>query len=473
MIKQLLDSEWLKRLQEFTHLIVGFSGGLDSTVLLHVLASHPFLQNKLLAVYVNHGISSNAFIWENHCRSVCQNLNIPFISKAVQVDSSSNLEENARKARYDVFTSLLTSNSCLILAHHRDDQAETLLLQLFRGAGIDGLAAMAELSALGAGTLVRPLLSVTRAELEEYAALHQLEWIEDESNEDIHYSRNYLRHQIMPLLEQRWPGVVGNISRTASHCQEAKINLESLAIQDCSELSGSGHVLNISSLLLLHFERITNVIRLWLKKNDIQLPSTVVLYRLIKDVIFARADAVPKISWNNIRIYRYQNNLYLEKPEPLSDPKHKITIHEAGISPENTSSQALEEERGKLQLEAKITKSIASIQTCVEWTNFPKPLLIPQCAVELIAEKVKHGLVIPSGHKIWIGFRQGGEHIFWRGQTKQLKKLFQEWKIPPWKRDEIPLIYINDKLAVVVGYAVSDLFYSEVCSRAWKITVKN
>jgi len=425
--KSLLSSEWITRLSGFTKLIVGFSGGLDSTVLLHLLASHQSLRHRLIAVHINHGISSNAEYWQNHCEQFCLNLGIDFISRSVEFDRFANIEEGARVARYTVFSSLLGPRDCLILAHHRDDQAETVLLQLFRGAGVDGLAAMNELGSWGLGTLARPLLSYSREQLEHYAAHCKLKWIEDESNQEINYSRNYLRHQVMPLLLKKWPGVVGNIARTAIHCQQAKTNLDDLALYDNQELLAARSSLFIEPLKKLSIERMTNVLRVWLKKNQVPLPSTVTLQRLIHEVIFADLDATPLVTWDAIQVRRYQQHLYLDK------------------------------------------KKVISLPSCIEWTEFPSPLVLTEYDFYLTAEKMTQGLIVPPNAKVEVKFRQGGEKFYWRGQTKQLKKLFQEWAIPPWLRDTIPLIYINDQFAAVVGYAISDSFFAHNSSDSWQL----
>lgn len=430
MTKPLLNSDWISRLGNFDRLIVGFSGGLDSTVLLHALASHQSLHNKLVAVHINHGISPNAHSWQEHCKEVCLQLNTRFITQKVQFDRSANIEEEARIARYTAFSSLLTVNDCLLLGHHLDDQAETVLLQLFRGAGVDGLAAMKTSGLLGAGRIVRPFLSYSRKQLELYAAFHKLKWIEDESNQDINYSRNYLRQQVMPLLERKWPGVVRNIARTAAHCQQARINLNDLAEKDCPELFISTDTLCVSPLKSLSFERITNVLRSWFKKNQIRLPSTETFQRLIHELIFARTDAMPLVSWDKIEVRRYQERLFIT------------------------------------------TKQNFSLSDCIEWSEFPKSLVLPEQGIFLRAEQAEQGLMIPPNAKITIRFRQGGELFFWHGQTRQLKKLLQEWNIPPWLRDKIPLVYVDDQLAAVVGYAVSDFFFTTNSPSSWVIVNK-
>nr|WP_238400323.1 tRNA lysidine(34) synthetase TilS [Legionella bononiensis] len=416
-------------MEQFKKLIVGFSGGLDSTVLLHALYSQSSLRNKLLAVHINHGISPNALFWQSHCEAFCTHAGIPFISKTVEFDRSANIEEGARNARYEVFNSLLKDRDCLLLGHHMDDQAETVLLQLFRGAGVDGLAAMMESGSFGSGALSRPLLTCSRKQLEQYAAHYELTWIEDESNQDEHYSRNFIRQQIMPSLAAKWPGVVGNIARAASHCQQARLNLDELAVMDCSQLLSPSTRLCIESLKSLSVERLSNVLRVWLKKNQVQLPAAATFERLIHEAVFASEDAMPLISWDAVQIRRYKDSLYIV-------PSKEMHLTE-----------------------------------CIEWTDFPQPLRCGDTGSCLLAQKAQEGIRISNDAKIHIQFRQGGELFFWHGQTKQLKKLFQDWGIPPWLRQNIPLVYINGQLAAVIGYAISDLFFTNNSSEAWSISM--
>ncbi|KTD47636.1 tRNA lysidine(34) synthetase TilS [Legionella quateirensis] len=429
MTKQLFNSRWVSHLEQFKKLIVGFSGGLDSTVLLHALYSQSSLRNKLLAVHINHGISPNALSWQNHCETFCINAGIPFISETVDFDRSANLEERARNARYEVFTSLLSNLDCLLLGHHMDDQAETVLLQLFRGAGVDGLAAMMESGSFGSGALARPLLTCFRKQLEQYAAFYELTWIEDESNQDEQYSRNFIRQQIIPSLAAKWPGVVGNIARAASHCQQARLNLDELAIMDCSQLLTPSTLLRIETLKSLSVERLSNVVRVWLKKNHLQLPAAATFDRLIHEVVFASEDAMPLVSWDAVQIRRYKDSLYIVPAKEINLP------------------------------------------ACIEWTDFPQPLKFGDTGSCLLAQKALEGIRISNDAKIHIQFRQGGESFCWHGQTKQLKKLFQDWGIPPWLRQNIPLVYINGQLAAVIGYAVSDLYFTNNSSEAWSLSM--
>jgi len=409
----LFDADWLTQLDSYHMLWVGFSGGLDSSVLLHSLAHKPTLASKLSAVHIHHGLSTNADAWLEHCKTVCASLAIPLIVRFVKFDQRSNIEEQARKARYEVFATLMGESDGLLLAHHADDQAETLLLQILRGAGIDGLAAMPRVKPLGLGELVRPFLCHSRASLEVYAGLHQLDWIDDESNQDSAFSRNYLRHQVMPLLRARWPGAVTNMGRTATHCQQAKSNLNALADLDCLELTSN--TLSMSVLKMRAHARLANVLRMWLSNNQIRLPSTHTFNRIINEVILARNDAVPCVEWNGVCVRRYQDTLYILKNDTVS-------------------------------------RAIS-----IEWSQFPAPLQLGNDS--LYATSVDKGLHVPAGCRVQVRFRAGGELFSWHGQTKALKKLLQEWHVPPWQRDRVPLIYIDDELAAVVGFGVSDRFY--------------
>lgn len=412
----LLSEQWLTYLANFHALYIGFSGGLDSTVLLHCLAKHLSLKSKLQAIHINHGLSLNAQDWQKHCQKFCETLHIPLLIRDVIFEKRANIEEAARLARYRAFSSVLTEKDGLLLGHHADDQAETVLLQLFRGAGIDGIAAMSPINKLATGSVIRPFLGISRAKLEAYASQHQLTWIEDESNGDEAFSRNYLRHQIIPALQTKWPGLVRNLARTANHCQQAKLNLVALAEIDGGELRKE--TLSLINLRTLENERLINVLRAWLKNNKVRFPSTTVLQTIIKEIIFANVDTVPLVQWDGISVRRYKQTLYLLKKD-IEHPASRI-----------------------------------------EWGNFPAPLQLDKKGCQHLHAFAGPGLKIPLNSQLQIRFREGGESLRWRGQTKQLKKLFQEWNIPPWQRDQIPLLFINAELAAVVGFAISDHYYS-------------
>lgn len=261
---------------------IAFSGGLDSTVLLHLLAHLATTESlpALSAIHVHHGLQAVADAWPQHCRSVCASLGVPLQIVRVQVQPGASLERAARDARYHAFTEVTRPDDVLLTAQHRDDQAETLLFRLLRGAGVRGLSGMPRQRPLGEGHLLRPLLDVTRAELEAYANEHGLSWIEDPSNEDRQYSRNYLRHQVFPALTRRWPQAVATMARSAAHLTEAQGLLEELADMDLREASSVSEFawlglrsLELASLVQLSAARQRNALSHWLEPLT-RLPDT-------------------------------------------------------------------------------------------------------------------------------------------------------------------------------------------------------
>ncbi|ARU89363.1 tRNA lysidine(34) synthetase TilS [Pseudomonas sp. M30-35] len=254
---------------------VAFSGGLDSTVLLHILASlaQREIIPPLFAVHIHHGLQPVGDAWPEHCQQVCNELALPLKVVRVSVAQSASLEQAARDARYAAFAAELATGELLLVAQHADDQAETLLFRLLRGAGVRGLAGMPVSRQLGRGSLLRPLLNCSQAELRDYAIKHQLRWIEDPSNIDEQYSRNFLRRQIMPMLSQRWPQAASRLSRATEHLREAAEMLDELAVQDLAAAQGSASCawLNLPSLGLAPLRELSqarqrNALRYWLRE---------------------------------------------------------------------------------------------------------------------------------------------------------------------------------------------------------------
>ncbi|KTC67988.1 cell cycle protein MesJ [Legionella birminghamensis] len=407
---------------------MGFSGGLDSTVLVYALSQIPKLKKKLIAVHINHGLSPNANAWEVHCQQFCQQQKVPLIAYQLRLNITSNIEKLAREKRYEVFTTLLRDNTCLLLGHHRDDQAETLLLQLFRGAGIEGLSAMPAWRSLGQGLIFRPLLDYTRAEIEAFANDHRLPWINDESNEKTHFSRNFLRHTLMPLIKQRWPGINDNLARTAAHCQQAQRLLNDLALIDCPQLQERSDILDCAALLTLDKDRLNNIIRYWLKQNQVTMPDSLTFNRITSELLLSRSDAAAVVNWGRVVIRRYKTCLFLEN-KPMVPKLSRIA-----------------------------------------WHDFPETLVAPAMSIKAIPAPA--GIRILPDDEVEILFRQGGEQIRLHRQSKSLKKLFQEWQVPQWLREKIPLLYINGELAMVIGYAISDTFFQKDLPHTYVIESK-
>ena len=306
------------------HFLIAYSGGMDSHVLLHSLANlrdqHPELQ--LRAAHIHHGLSPKADQWVLHCQKICNELQVPLVVKHVDVDSrirkndrKHSLEAIARELRYEKLAKILNKDKCLVTAHHANDQAETLLLQLFRGSGPKGLAAMPKHKGFAQGTLLRPLLDFPRADLQQYAQQHKLNWIEDESNKNIGMDRNFIRHQLLPIIKQRWPGINNTMARVARHCAQANDLLELLAEQDYLIVTGSVvNTLSISKLLTLDDARQNNVLRYWLRQLDLPIPSDRKIQHIKTDVLHCRQDANPLVHWPGAEVRRYRDNIYAMTP---------------------------------------------------------------------------------------------------------------------------------------------------------------
>jgi tRNA(Ile)-lysidine synthase len=389
--------------------LVAYSGGMDSHVLLHSLALLRASSNlQIRAVHVHHNLSPNADQWVTHCQQICTELNIELLVKHVDANRKSkhSKEAFARELRYQAIAEILQPDERLLTAHHADDQAETFLLQVFRGAGLKGLAAMPEHKSFHQGSLIRPLLSFTRAELHSYATQHKLKWIEDESNENIGIERNFVRHQLMPIIKNKWPGIVHTIGRVTNHCAEASHLLNFLAAIDYAQVQGSKpNTLTIKKLLELDSARQSNVIRYWLRQLNLPTPSAAKLDQIKQDALHSADDAAPLIHWSGAEIRRYQDNLYAMPPLAPHNPKQIINW-------DGKTPLVLPNKLGTLQ-------------------------------PELLAE-------LPTGN-ITVRFRLGGEkcRIKNRQGNHSLKNLMQEWQIPPWQRDRVPLIYADDKLAAI------------------------
>jgi len=413
----------IQKIPQEKTLWVAYSGGVDSHALLHFLSQQSF-PHKIRAVHVNHGLSQFAASWTQHCQKVCDDLYIPLTVVCVdaRAPKGKSPEEYAREQRYDVLKKLLTSQDVLLLAHHQDDQSETLLLQLCRGGGLPGLAAMSEGKKLGEITLLRPLLFSAREEILNYAHCHQLNWIEDDSNENVSFNRNYLRHKIFPLLKARWPSISRMLSRTASHCSDAQQLLNELAEMDFAQGNQDGTV-SISGILKLSKLRCMNVLRYWIRKKKFLLPSEIQLHEIVKTLLLSRRDAMPEIILPNFVLRRYRDDLYLL---PLG--KNKIE--------ENVFCW----EEGQTLLLPGYGK------------------LIPKKEKELFVQRLFISKSrFDKNYKLTVRFREGGERFHPAGRlgSHPLKKLLQEWGVPPWERSHIPLVYVNDALACVVGKAVS------------------
>jgi tRNA(Ile)-lysidine synthase len=390
---------------------IAFSGGLDSTVLLHLLAhlAKPQSLPTLSAIHVHHGLQAAADAWPAHCQSVCDALGVPLQVVHVQVHPGASLERAARDARYGAFIEVTQRNEVLLTGQHRDDQAETLLFRLMRGAGVRGLAGMPRQRPLGKGQLLRPLLDVTRAELETYATEHQLSWIEDPSNQDRQFSRNYLRHQVLPALTERWPQAVATIARSAAHLSEAQGLLDELAQIDLAHARAVGEFdwlglpsLDLTCLVTLSAARQRNALSHWLEPLT-RLPDSDHWsgWENLRD---ATGDARPIWCLADGELHRAGGRIWWLSGCWLGTPPT------AGI-----------------------------------WTDPSQSLALPDNGVLTLTGH------IPAG-PLRIRYREGGEIMALpeRGH-RDLKRLLNERGVPGFARGRLPLLYQGEQLLAVAN----------------------
>jgi tRNA(Ile)-lysidine synthase len=414
-------------------LLIAYSGGLDSTVLLHALAaSRDAHQEPMLAVHVDHGLHEDSARWSEHCRSVAAALDIEFCELQVEVDveSGAGPEAAARDARYAAFRSLAQSGDWLLSAHHKDDQAETLMLNLMRGSGPAGLAGIGEIQPFASGWLVRPLLPFSRSELQTYATEHDLKWIDDPSNEDRAFDRNYLRHDVMPLLETRWPDVASRLKRSAILAGEAATLLDQLADADFISLHARPDRLPLKKLRQLPAERQRNLLRYVVRELGLPSPPAAQLQSVVVDLIPAREDAQPLVQWAGAEVRRYRDQVYV-LPAAVTD--------------------------GPLESTAAIGGEIVL------------PAGLGELTLQAGAEKGLSEAVVATG--IELRFRSGGEEIKPMDQphTRKLKKLLQEEGVVPWMRDRLPLLYSGgDLVAVADLWIAADAASEPGISIHWK-----
>ena len=340
----LFDAEWLERrlkklLPGFpaTEICVAFSGGVDSTALLAALAVRRQVPTALRAIHINHGLHAHARRWAAHCKALASSLEVPLEVVPVKVNRArgSSLEAEARRARYETFARSLRANEVLLTAHHEDDQLETVLLQLLRGSGLAGLAAMPDLAALGQGWLARPLLSVSRASLQAWASTRKLVWIDDEMNDNERFDRNYLRRQVLPVLKARWPSAARAVSRSARHAAEAQRLLNALALADV-ERAADGDSLSVKVLRTLSPDRRRNALRWWIARQGTQVPNTARLEEVAGPLLDARRDARPHVAWSNVALERRADRLTLKTLQGGPGASHAVkkpTLDEASRRP--------------------------------------------------------------------------------------------------------------------------------------------
>lgn len=404
------------RLAPGANVLLGLSGGMDSMVLLDVLVQlAPELRFSLRALHVNHGISPNARQWSEFCAQACARLGVPFASEQVDIAPFRKLgiEGAARQARHEALAR--HASDCIVLAQHRDDQVETVLLQLARGTGVKGLAGMpAQRAVRGSEAMIlRPLLDVPRRAIEAHARERGLQWVEDESNSDIALRRNFIRRQVLPVLETAFPAVRTAMARTAANLADTSALLDDLADQDLASVDTSGGV-NVAALRELGERRARNVLRRWCELTGTPWPGAPRLGEVLRQVFDARADAAMAVDVQGWAFRRYRGTLFLDR----------TFVHGAAQFVElwsGESSLPLLSLGGVLRFKPEESRGLS--------------------AVRLRSESVS------------LRLRRGGEQLKpdCRRPRRTLKNLFQERGMPPWRRDRLPLVYCGDTLVSVPG----------------------
>ena len=425
----LLNEISFKALTErFERIGVAYSGGLDSTVLLHLLSREIAFPNKINAVHINHSISPDSDKWEEFCRKNADELGVQFFS--YKLEEMKNIsEDNLRKIRYEKFNQWASNNDLILTAHHKDDQVETILFRFIRGTGLNGLKGIPAWRKDGNTQFHRPLLNVPKRELYEYAQNNKLKWVEDESNKDINISRNFIRNKLLPTIKDKWPNVDKSILHLSSEAIRSNTILKSVAKEDLERLVVKENSYDLSKYLSLPKERAENL-----------------LYFLVNYEVGLEANSnyLKEID----RTLRNSNNLdNIEFPLTSRDNNKmfKLKVLEGEIS---------------FLLEGELNKLDSSYVS--DW-DLRSKLEIPSGFLNV--EKINGEGIddLYQQKQIYVKGRSGGERCkpFGRSKSQKLKKLFQEYEIPLWQRDRLPLIYIEDKLAAVGDLWVCEEFHTK------------
>lgn len=402
--------------------LLGLSGGVDSVVLLHLLHSlAPHLNFRFSALHVHHGISPYADAWAQFCTELCREYRIPLHLEPVDITAlraAHGIEAAARKLRH----AALARQGCdaIALAHHADDQAETLLLQLLRGTGVRGAAAMPFARVQEGRIWLRPLLDSSRAELLEYARAQGLQWIEDESNADERFPRNFLRHRLLPLLEQRFPAWRRTLGRSARHFAEASELLDEIARADAP---ASGR-LDVATMRALTPPRAKNLLRHFLHEQGAPMPQATQLDDLLHQLCNAREGAAVCVNFGGWQVRRYQGEVYAGPVLPACDPALQRVW------------------QGELRL---------------YWPPQGREVsFTPTVGQGISRVRLERG-------EVSLRLRRGGETLRPRPRAarRSLKNLLQEHQVPPWQRESLPLLYCGEALVCVVGVAVAAEFQAD------------
>ncbi len=410
------------------------SGGMDSCVLLHLFyLIKDEIKQDIEVLYVNHGLQEDADKWAIFCEKQCKDYDFNFSHLRVVEDcpKGRSVEEWAREKRYKLIEEVMGDNEVLFTAHHQDDQVETFFLQALRGAGPRGLASMPLIKKKEKIIHVRPLLDYSQEYLKSYAEYHKLIWQTDKSNSDCRYDRNYFRHKLAPLIEERWPAYRETIGRLINNQKEYKILLDEIASEDLKLAQHKSlNMLNLNAVQKLTAERQKNLMFFWLKEISLDIPGSRHAKKIISDIITSREDSSPCLNWANTEVRRYKNILYASE----LTVEHDIDI----------------EYKWNLKEDLAVLNGILMAKS--------------EYGVGISQKKV-------AGAEFIVRYRKGGEKIQPRNSshTKTVKQLFQESSVLPWLRDTVPLIYINGELAAIPGFCIGERYSAGEDETSWNI----
>ncbi|KAE9540165.1 tRNA lysidine(34) synthetase TilS [Ursidibacter maritimus] len=422
-----------------TDFLIGLSGGVDSVVLLHLLCQlrqeNPL---NLRAIHIHHGLSSNADSWAEFCQHLCGEWQVPLTVCKVNVSGKQGIEANARQARYQAIAQHIQPNEMLVTAHHLDDQVETFFLALKRGSGITGLSAMKTVSSWGKEmweenarnntlqefTIFRPLLTSPKSAIQAYAVTHCLEWINDESNADSRYERNFLRNDILPLLNQRWQQFDQMVARAAQHCAEQQQLVEELLNDELhARLNLAERRFNIEEFNQLSHLKQQQLIRLWLEKCQMPMPSQIQLEQIITNVIFAEQDKNPEFRLADKMLRRYQKHLFITEIFADTPPFEQMLL-------------------AKQADEFTLPENIGTLVRTSDALIFRKK------------SGQTHRLLLPTALQqepltIKLNYR-GKVPLYPHSKREEMKKIWQKNNVPVWERTRTPLVFFNQQLVAVL-----------------------
>ncbi|MCC4787174.1 tRNA lysidine(34) synthetase TilS [Vibrio splendidus] len=421
-------------------LIVAFSGGVDSRVLLELAAQYAQTHGiECCAVHVHHGLSKNADHWAEQCQTWCDALSVSLAVERVSldIDSGESVEELARDARYNAFQKHLSFGDVLITGQHIDDQLETFLLALKRGSGPKGLSSMAKMMPFANAHIVRPLLSVTRTDIEGAARDMALTWVEDESNQDVRFDRNFIRHQVTPTLTERWPSFRESVSRSAQLCAEQELLLDELLESHFQQALGDSQNLSVEALSQHSDLLRARLLRMWLSHCNQPMPSKKQLKLIWDEVACAQADANPKLVLNDAEVRRFNYQLYLvRETKDLSDWQSHLSMGESLTLPDGL---------GELRLNSALSDGESKNRDAQSFS-----LSDTNATLRVIFN--------PEGLSA---------HPVGRGHSRKLKKLFQEYQVPSWLRRRTPILMDGDRVIAVLGLFVDKNYEGQDCEALW------